>query len=305
VAAADPAVSGQIAPGAYPLADGMAPVLRSALLERGDPLIAGSRDRLVLVFSEPVDISTARGALLSALGVARGAAYGMVLEAPASVGSPETGPGEAAYAFNLIALPAAGGGEAKPESGDSAWIDPVAGLADLAGNVQRNPANRRVALRVKEPLHLDVLPIAPGGVTRGLPHGPGDPVWSVYGGPGLQGLAGKDALPVRPGRPEAARFGGLAFEASAPFDLDVRVFTNAGEFVSRVEARIAATDFSRLEPGAMAGTRRISLLWNGRAANGQLAATGTYLYKFSMRVHGSEGIRDHEGVKRLGILRGR
>lgn len=306
LAAAVPAVSGQIAAGSYPLGDAMAPVLRSALLERKDPMVPGSRDRLSAVFSEPVDLATARGALFAALGTASGAAYGLVVEGAVPWTGAGAGPGEAAYTFNVVGLPAAGGLEAKAESGDSVWIDPGIGLADAVGNVQNNPANRRVALRVKDPIHLDVLPVVPHGLTRGVSPGAGEPIWSVYGGTGLQGTVGQglEALPVRVSRPETEHVGGLSFEATAPFDFDVKVFNNVGEFVGRTKARIGAAEFARLEPGALAGTRRLSLLWNGRAANGQLAASATYLYKYSLRVYGAEGIRDRDGIMRLGLLRG-
>ena len=301
-------VSGELQAGTYPLGDGVAPVLRSAILERKDPLVAGSQDRLIVVMSEAVDPAAIHGVAISAYGAVRAQAYGMDLGAGQAYGGggPELKDGEAAYAFPVIGLPTATG-DAKPENGDSLWINPAAGVADPIGNAQTNPANHRVVLQVKEPVHMDVVPVAPQGITHGIAPASGDPVWSVYGGGGLSGSlgTGPGSLPVQIAAPDVVHFGGLIFEATAPFDLELRVFNNVGEFVSAVKAEVSEPDFVRLEPGALAGTRRLTLLWNGVAQNGQLAASGAYLFKYVLAVHSGSQTGTVAGIKRLGILRGR
>lgn len=297
-------VDGLLGPGVFPLRDGVAPVLRSAVLRRHDPALVGAPDTLVLVASEALNLTSARGQAFAAWDITAGTAYAFDVASGSVMALGNLKTGEAAYAFPVLGTPAAGGQPALPDGGDSVWIAVSAGISDTASQVQLNPGNRRVTLRIAVPLHLTVGPVAPGGVSRIPFPASGDPTWSVIAeGSGPLGSSGGAGLPVRTGPINPAQFGGLSVNATAPFHLDLQIFSNLGQNVGHVALQLDDAAFARL-PSAGGGSKKLDLLWNGRGKNGQLAATGAYIYVWVLTGFDTEGKPVSQGDRKIyGVLR--
>ena len=158
-------------PGRWRCATG-SPPLKTALLRRG---YQGAPDSLQLGFSEsirPIASGTAFPAC-SPTGV-----YASPW-APAPSCRPPSGrmPGSSP----IVARTDASARPAVPAAGDSVWIHCFPGLSDSVGNVQSNPANVRVPLRIRTLLTWNIKPPDSTGVAR-LPSGAQGPQWSVYAG---------------------------------------------------------------------------------------------------------------------------
>jgi hypothetical protein len=295
---------GLLGPGAFPLRDGVAPVLRSAVLRRHDPALAGAPDTLVVVVSETLDLPSVGGRAFAAWDITAGASYVFEVAGGSAIELGNLKTGEAAYAFPVLGTPASGGPPAVPDGGDSVWIAVSAGIGDAAGQIQLNPGNRRVILRIAVPLRLTVGPAAPGGLSSILHPGFGDPTWSVIAeGTDPLGGSGGAGLPVRTGAVNPVQFGGLSVTATAPFNIELRVFSNLGQKVGQVALQLDDASFARL-PASGAGSRKLDLLWNGRSGDGQLAASGAYIYVWKLTGFDTEGRRvSQDGRKIYGILR--
>lgn len=301
---------GMLRPGAYPISDKVSPVLRRAILHRG---ASGWPDTMVAVFSEGVRPGSAGMPQLSARRIHDGSHYDFMLDgtfisddAIARSLQPELREGEVALLFIVQSASVPGStASVTGQAGDSLWINPVAGLVDALGNIQVNPDNIRVPLRIATPVRYSVESAAAGGMgsVSKEPHGP---PWVVYGGPALGATFGEapHALPVAAQLPGPIRPGGIVIESSHPFALTLRVHDNLGQFVTKVELQVAAREFDLLEPGKVAGTRRLYLLWNGTADRGNLAATGAYIYAWNLILQPDEGPPQASAGKRIfGLIR--
>lgn len=126
---------------------------------------------------------------------------------------------------------------------------------------------------------------------------------TIADGPGEIGAPGGVRIPVR-AQADPARFGGVTVDATGPFRVSVRVYSNLGSVLTELELQVGEADFARL-PQNGNGSRRLNLLWNGRADGGQLAATGAYIY--SWRVTGTD-VEGHAMTKSdrvmYGLVRG-
>jgi len=294
---------GLLAPGKLALKDGVAPVLRAAVLHRRDPALAAAPDTLVVVFNETLSPSVLQGKLFSALHVSAGSAYSFTVASGVPRPATLVSGVEAAYAFIVTSATDANGQPVVPESGDSLWINTAAGVGDTAGQVQAHPGNRRVALRLALPLSIRIGPTSTGGVAHVPTPGPLDPTWSVIAtGGGEIGAPGGARVPVRDNA-DPSRFGGLTVEASAPFRLSLRIFSNLGQSVSGLALVLDEAEFARL-PILPNGSRRFTLLWNGRSQEGQLAGTGAYIYSWNVSSTDNEGRAVSQSDQKIyGLLR--
>ncbi len=292
---------GMLHAGTVAIQDGVAPVIRRAVLRRGT---AGAPDSLQVFFSEALSGETLAPAPFLALRSEGGIRYAFAVgSGSASV------PGENLFPWTYViqATPADAGVTAvRPLAGDSVWISPTAGIADKSGNVQANPANIRVPLRIRMSLVYQVEPVAPGGVSRVSTTAQG-PAWSVFVASGAGHSIGKAPadLPTTMSPPDRPHAGGLVLDASHPFSLNLRVHDNLGQFVSRVKLEITDDDLARLPQGSLPGTHRLYLLWNGTATSGALAATGAYVYVWNLTFIPTEGPPQTSSGKRIfGMFRG-
>ncbi len=293
---------GMLHAGTFSIRDGVAPVLRRAILRGGT---AGTPDSLQLVFSEPI-LPGSPGANLYLAKAPGGTDYGFSVDAGQAIAGSALQPGEAAWQY-LIKSTVAPGSSAPvtPRAGDSVWINPAAGLSDALGNSQTNPANVRVPLRIWTPLIYTIDGVAPGGVAH-LPAGMQGPAWTVFAGPGAGPSIGTApyALPTADGLPDRSRAGGIVLETTHPFSLAMGVHDNLGQFVSRVRLDVGAGDFDKLPTGNTPGTRRVYLLWNGTSLQGGPAATGAYVHVWRIAFAPTEGPAQIATGKRIfGLLR--
>jgi len=181
---------GMLHAGKVAIRDGVAPVIRRAILRRG---VSGSPDSLQVFFSEDLAGGDLASAPFLALQSAGGTHYAFAVASgrpslPADNLSPWT--------YVIQATPADGGvTPVIPMAGDSVWISPLAGVADKAGNLQTNPAQLPRTFA-----HLD-FPGLPGRI-----RGPGRSLAFVHGvaRPGLDRIRGVGRRPQHrqgPGRP--------------------------------------------------------------------------------------------------------
>lgn len=296
---------GMLRPGDLLLKDGIAPVLRRAILRKGSD---GRPDTLVTAISEEIRIETVGARPFKAIRSADSLSYVFDLAAGVKTDLPSLKAGETAYLFTVRATPLAGNAatNAAPQAGDWVWIDSDAGLSDMAGNTQANPGNIRVPLQIRVSLIQTVRILAdPQGVSHLGPVLPGRS-WTVYGGPQIQGTVGEGAtsLPVVTGVPDKARSAGIVVESTVPFAIYMRVHSNLGQFVSKVDLKVTERDFAMLEPGVAVGSRRLHLLWNGVSRDGNLAGTGAYVFMWDIVFFpADEPARGTSGKRMAGILR--
>jgi hypothetical protein len=84
----------------------------------------------------------------------------------------------------------------------------------------------------------------------------------------------------------------------------MRVHTNLGQFVSKTRITVSEHDFARLEAGSAPGSKRLILVWDARAENGQPAGTGAYVHHWNVTFFPADGApRSSNGKAILGILR--
>ncbi|HLP42361.1 MAG TPA: FN3 associated domain-containing protein [Fibrobacteria bacterium] len=313
---------GMLPPGAYPVRDAIAPVLRSAVLRLHEQFGGTAPDTLVVVFSEPLvksgQTSTAplQGKLFGLLDVSVVSAGALASDSAAAqyaftVGVGESrqtnlaNVGEAAYAFLLTASSNANGATVAAQAGDWIWIDPAAGLKDTSSNAQTSPKNRWVLLRIAHPLNLKVGPTVDGGVSHlssVLPSAD-DPTWSTVADGTNEFGSGDVRIQVRD-KANPSQYGGIAVDATAPFKVFARVFSNLGVSATDIRLEVGEADFARL-PVNPDGSRRLNLLWNGRAKSGQLVGTGAYVYSWQVSGIDDEGIiRSTKDQRIYGIMRG-
>jgi hypothetical protein len=288
---------GMLRAGPVALRDGVAPVLRTALLRRGSQ---GAPDSLQLGFSESIR-PIAAGAVFP--GRSPSGTYAFALGAgsllPASAGAN-------VWLFPIVSVTDASARPVGPAAGDSVWIDPSAGVADSVGNAQSNPGNSRVPLRIRTLLTWSIKPPDSTGVAR-LPSGAQGPQWSVYAGTSAGprfGFPPFDLPTIRVDPADRPHAGVLDFEATHPFFADLAVYDNLGQFVSRVRLDAGPGEFEKLPPGRVPGTRGTFLVWNGTTDSRGHAATGAYVFVWRVRFQPDDGAPQiAQGKRIIGILR--
>lgn len=156
--------------------------------------------------------------------------------------------------------------------------------------VYRNPNNPAEVVRRSYPF------IAPPAILILSPHGdisrpepavpvPGGGNWILVASPDLAVLplegtdkcCGRLSWPLSPS--DSARYVGVTVEASKPFDVEIQLFSNLGQFVGKVGFSVPAGEFLKLPRGATDSSRVLKVLWGNRAAGGMLAGTGAYIFK--------------------------
>jgi hypothetical protein len=100
---------------------------------------------------------------------------------------------------------------------------------------------------------------------------------------------------------QASRFVGLTVEASKPFLVDIKVFSNLGQFVSQVAFNLDQAQFNRLPPGSIDSTRVLRILWDSRSQNGALAGTGAYVMKSHVAL--TQGNLSYRNTRIVGMIR--
>jgi hypothetical protein len=257
---------------------------------------------LQLTFSESIRPPTA-GTTFPARSPA--GAYVFVLGAgallPASAGAN-------AWLFPVVSVTDASARPAVAAAGDSVWIDPLAGLSDSVGNVQSNPANVRVPLRIRTLLTWNIRPPDSTGVAR-LPSRAQGAQWSVYAGPSASprfGTAPYDLPTVHLDPADRPHAGVLDFEATHPFFVELAVYDNLGQFVSRVRLDAGPGEFEKLPSGSVPGTRGTFLVWNGATDSRGHAGTGAYVFVWRVVFRPDDGPpQTAQGKRIIGILRER
>jgi hypothetical protein len=259
---------------------------------------------LQVLFSEPIRLPLGTSHPLQSISVLDGTRYRFELIDP--VGAPSKSGDLYAVRFvvagGLADIP---GQVFAPKEGDSLWIDPLAGVSDTVGNIQKNPGNVRVPILLLTNLNYKLTSPSPGGVAHIMADLVG-PNWSVFGGSGLTGTIGTSpyALPVTNQPESRGQSGGLTLESTQPFFFELVVLDNLGHFVSRAKLDVQSGDFVRLPQGTTPGSRQLSLLWRGRTDDGRLAGTGAYVYLWKIAFTDAEGRQKNDSGKRIqGLLR--
>lgn len=303
-------VDGMLRAGATPIRDGIAPVLRRAILRRAQPG-SGSPDTLHVYFSEPVTLPLNSTRPILAQQGTGGLNYGFeVLPQPAALPvAPAPAPGEPVGIRLLVqSLPnlSASGELPVPRSGDSLWINPLAGLTDTVGNAQIHAANVRVPLQILTPFVYTITSVGDKGVAKSG-NNPSGLNWVVDAGSQISGAIGTAPyrLPVVSDPNAVSRAGGLALETTRPFFIDLRIHDHLGQYVSRARLQVGVDEFLRLPLGATSESRRIVLLWGGRSDQGNLAGTGVYIHDWSITFYTEDGqTQTVADRKRYGLVRG-
>ncbi|MDQ3000172.1 MAG: hypothetical protein M3Y08_02750 [Fibrobacterota bacterium] len=104
-------------------------------------------------------------------------------------------------------------------------------------------------------------------------------------------------------RDDSLRYAGIQVAASDPFSLEMQVFTNFGQFVSKVGFAIPQSEFDKLPNGPGDTTRVLTLLWGNHSGDGRLAGTGAYVVRSRVSLIDSQ--RGWSGKLTWGVLRSR
>lgn len=144
------------------------------------------------------------------------------------------------------------------------------------------------------------------------PVSPFEPQWLLVAPPTVQAapFAPSDHWRVLPGPlspQDSLGYVGLNVEASRAFTVDVRVFTNLGQFVNKVAFTISPSEFLKLERTSRGSTRRIKVLWDSRSLNGYPVGTGAYVLKTTVTLLKVPGVAEDNAIRtdyrRVGVLR--
>jgi hypothetical protein len=71
----------------------------------------------------------------------------------------------------------------------------------------------------------------------------------------------------------------MDIEASRAFTASIRIFTNFGQYVNKIEFTVSPEEYLKLSKGITNNTRILRILWDNRAQDGSLAGTGAYVLK--------------------------
>jgi hypothetical protein len=102
---------------------------------------------------------------------------------------------------------------------------------------------------------------------------------------------------------QSSRYVGLTVEATRPFKVDVKVFSNLGQFVNEVTFSVDEAHFRRLPQGSLDSSRVMKILWDNRTAEGGLAGTGAYVMKSHVAL--TQGGLSNRRIQMVGVLRKR
>jgi hypothetical protein len=161
------------------------------------------------------------------------------------------------------------------------------------------------------PTVLEVGPRNDYARAKYLPFSPFEPQWLLLAPLSVQAVPGDGfdnwrTLPGPMDPQDSLSYVGLSVEASRTFAVDVRVFTNLGQFVNKLGFSVSQTEFLKLEKTAR-GTRTITVLWDSRARNGSLVGTGAYVLKTTVTLLKIPGIAEDNAIRtdyrRVGVLR--
>ncbi len=296
---------GMLHAGSVTIQDGVAPVIRRAILHRG---ASGSPDTLQISYSEEISGNSLAPSPFLAFQGSTGSHYRFAVGN--GLAMPVT---DNLFTWTYIiqsTLLDGGATSVAPLAGDSVWISQTAGVGDKAGNVQTNPGNSRVPLRVSSPLVYRVQSVGVNSVSQ-IPNNPQGPAWTVYATAGAGPTIGRAPadLPTTLSTPDRVHSGGLILEASHPFSLDLHVYDNFGNFVNEAKLDVADEDLEHLPQGSVGqgflpGTHVLYLLWNGKTAVGGPVATGAYIYVWNVVFFPTDGPpRTSSGKRIYGMLR--
>ncbi|GEM_PF-3757388 len=108
--------------------------------------------------------------------------------------------------------------------------------------------------------------------------------WLVVGADNLKVTPGKGgtccrSVPAPLSDRDSTGYIGVTLSVSRAFAFNAVVFSNLGEVVNTLNFTMSDEELRKLAPGVEPGTRLLKVLWNNRAANGELAGTGAYIIK--------------------------
>ena len=186
--------------------------------------------------------------------------------------------------------------------------------------VYRNPENPLDSVRGSVP-YVDVQsgmsldyhngfsngrdPGLPGGVKHWLLAGPG--AASVASGDPAQCCTVLGGMDGALSREDSSKYVGLKVEASRAFRLELKVFSNLGQFVDKLTLTVPQSGFQNLETGNKEGWKRLRILWGNRAYNGSPVGTGAYVIKSTMTLLKVPGVSEVEEIRTdarvIGVIR--
>ncbi len=224
------------------------------------------------------------------------------------------------YEFVLKPLPSSGDtllfeivsveGVLLPKDRDSLWIK-LGQIADVAGNVQSDPNNKRVLLAIK-PLP-SVKIISALSPVASYPEAPKYPDhWAIVRTvPGITeqtiSRSSRNVVLVEPappsGKPDSAL--GVRLEASRSFKAEIFVYSNLGEYINQLELDFPPEQFLQLQEGSEGGKRRIDIKWDGFTDKGVKVGTGAYVFRtvLTLRPQGGQKSEIESKIIRMGFLR--
>jgi hypothetical protein len=219
--------------------DSAAPVIVSAKYFPGaiGTGAGNSIDTLSVVFSEP--ISPINSTTPFQLKTKLNATYTLSLVSPLLQGSGPT------LRFIVSQIQ----GVVYPQTGDSLWIDPKAGVADAAGIIQNNPNNRHVVLTVAP------IPYSPPKVTILL--NPFRISGQIMNGP-----------------PEAGAITGTVIEVKPPQQLTGLIAFSASVKIYDILGNAVVKDITFKQSSS---TGLLYYNWDGRNFNSRYVGTGAYV----------------------------
>jgi hypothetical protein len=106
---------------------------------------------------------------------------------------------------------------------------------------------------------------------------------------------------------DSARYVGNIIQASRAFKVEMKIYTNLGQFVNKIEFSVSQTEFAKLAKSAKGKTRQLSVLWDNLSADGTVAGTGAYILKTTVTLLKLPGVAEDEAVSTdyriVGVLR--
>ncbi|MDB5049166.1 MAG: hypothetical protein JWO30_2237 [Fibrobacteres bacterium] len=95
---------------------------------------------------------------------------------------------------------------------------------------------------------------------------------------------------------DSVRYVGSTIEASRAFKVEVRVYTNLGAYVNKIQFSLTQSEFNKLSKGVKSNTRQIGVMWDNIAEDGTKAGTGAYILKTTVTLLKIPGIAEDEAV---------
>lgn len=93
---------------------------------------------------------------------------------------------------------------------------------------------------------------------------------------------------------DSVKYVGIKVTASRSFKVDIKVYSNLGQFVNKLTFSVSQSEFMNLNKEPVGDNRSLRILWDNRTEAGVFAGTGAYIFKTTVTLNKIPGIAEDQ-----------